>query len=81
MGKIKINAQIGQERLSLRIDVESEDVAKFVRYKSKVFKEKMKDHNIETSVECCVTGQVKPLKDNVIEMLISKNTSLVNIKT
>jgi hypothetical protein len=81
LGKIKINAQIGQERLSLRIDVESEDVAKFVRNNSKVFKEKMKAHNIETSVECCVTGQVKPLKDNVIEMLISKNTSLVNIKT
>ena len=81
LGKIKINAQIGKERLSLRIDVESEGVANFVREKAEIFKEKMKESNIETSVECCVTGQVKPIKDNLIEMLISQNTSLVNIKT
>jgi hypothetical protein len=81
LGKIKINAQIGKERLSLRIDVESEGVANFVRDKAEVFKEKMKESNIETSVECCVIGQVKPIKDNLIEMLISQNTSLVNIKT
>lgn len=81
LGKIKINAQIGKERLSLRIDVESEGVANFVSDKAEFFKEKMKESNFETSVECCVIGQVKPIKDNLIEMLISQNTSLVNIKT
>ena len=81
LGKIKINALIRQESLSVKIDVENEGVANFVLNKAQIFKEKMKEHNIDTSVECCVTGQVKPLKDNIIEMLISQNTSLVNIKT
>ena len=72
---------IRQESLSVKIDVENEGVANFVLNKAQIFKEKMKEHNIDTSVECCVTGQVKPLKDNIIEMLISQNTSLVNIKT
>lgn len=81
LGKIKISAQIGQERLSIKMDAESEDIAKFINEKSKDFKETMSGHNIETSVECCVTDKVKPEKDSLIELLVSQNTSLVNIKT
>ena len=81
LGKIKINAQIGQERLSVKIDVESESIASFVSEKAQNFKKKMGEHNIETSVECCAIDKVKPLKDNLIELLISHKTSLVNIKT
>ena len=81
LGKIKINAQIGQERLSVKIDVESENIASFVSEKAQSFKKKMGEHNIETSVECCAIDKVKPLTDNLIELLISHKTSLVNIKT
>jgi hypothetical protein len=81
LGKIKISAQIGQERLSVKIDAENEDIAKFIGNKANDFKEIMGGHNIETSVECCVTDNVKPEKDSLIELLVSKNTSLVNIKT
>ena len=81
LGKIKINAQIGQERLSVKIDVESESIASFVSEKTQNFKKKMGEHNIKTSVECCAIDKVKPLKDNLIELLISHKTSLVNIKT
>lgn len=81
LGKIKISAQVGAERLSVRIDTESEDVANYIRSKANDFKEKMNAHEIETSVECCVADKVKPIKDSLIELLVSQNTSLVNIET
>ena len=81
LGKIKISTQIGQERLSVKIDVESEDIAKFVNDKANDFKETMEGHSIKTSVDCCVNDKVKPEKDSLIELLVSQNTSLINIKT
>jgi hypothetical protein len=81
LGKIKINAQISHERLSIKIDVENQDIENFINNKTQEFKEKMREDNFETSVECHVNDQVKPPKDSLIEMLISHNTSLVNIKT
>jgi hypothetical protein len=81
LGKIKIRAQIEQELLNVKIDAESEDIAKFINDKTNDFKETMGGHSIETSVECCVTEKVKPEKDSLIELLVSQNTSLVNIKT
>ena len=81
LGKIKINAQIGEERLSVRIDAESEEIANFISDQAGGFKEKMSKHDIATSVECCATPDVKPAKDSLIELLVSQNTSLVNIKT
>ena len=81
LGKIKISTQIGQERLSVKIDLESEDIAKFINDKSNDFIETMERHNIKTSVECCVTDKVMPEKDSLIELLVSQNTSLINIKT
>jgi hypothetical protein len=81
LGKIKISTQIGQERLSVKIDLESEDIAKFINDKSNDFIETMEEHSIKTSVECCVTDKVMPEKDSLIELLVSQNTSLINIKT
>ena len=81
LGKIKISTQIGQERLSVKIDVESEDIEKFVNDKANDFKETMEGHSIKTSVDCCVNDKVKPEKDSLIELLVSQNTSLINIKT
>ena len=81
LGNIKINSKIDQEQLSVTIDVENEDVAKFIKERSKDLKDRMKEINIATSVDCNVTQEVKPLNDGLIELLVSKNTSLVNIKT
>ena len=81
LGKIKINAKIGQEHLSVGIDVEDEDVAGFINKQAKNFELKMKQVDFDTSVECHVTKKVESPKDHLIELLVSKNTSLVNIKT
>jgi hypothetical protein len=81
LGKIKISSQIGQGHISVKIDAESEDIARFVNDKANDFKETMEGHSFKTSVECCVIDKVKPEKDSLIELLVSQNTSLVNIKT
>jgi hypothetical protein len=81
LGKMKISSQIGQESLSVKIALESEDIAKFINDKSNDFIETMEGHSIKTSVECCVTDKVMPEKDSLIELLVSQNTSLINIKT
>jgi len=81
LGKIKINAKMNQESLSVCIDVESEEIANFIRHRTNDFEEKMNKNKINTSVECFVTHEVKPAKDNLIELLVSQNTSLINIQT
>jgi hypothetical protein len=81
LGIIKISSQIGQGCLSVKIDLENEDIAKFINDKSNDFIEIMEGHSIKTSVECCVTDKVMPEKDSLIELLVSQNTSLINIKT
>ncbi len=81
LGKIKINAQIDPEHLSVNIDTESEEIANFIKERASDFQKKMAEQEIETSVTCCAINKVKPVKDSLIELLVSQNTSLVNIKT
>lgn len=81
LGKIKINAQMGNDQLNVKINVESEAIAGFIRGQAKHFIHEMGDKKIETSVECCVSDKVRPIKDNLIELLVNNKTSLVNIKT
>lgn len=81
LGKLKINAQMGQDSLSVSIDVENEEIADFIRQRSGEFEETMNENKIKTSVECYVPHEVKPVKDNLIELLVNQKTSLVNIKT
>ena len=81
LGKIKINAKMNPESLSVSIDVESEEIADFIRHRASDFEEKMSEDKINASVECHVAQEVKPEKDNLIELLVSQNTSLINIKT
>jgi hypothetical protein len=81
LGKIKINANIKDESLSVSIDVENEDVASFIRQKSDDFEKRMDEKEINASVECKVNHKVKPEKDSLIDLLVNHNTSLINIET
>ena len=81
LGKIKISAQISPENLAVKIDAENKIIANYINDRSRDFEMKMSEHNIKASVECCVTDTVKQENDSLIELLVSQNTSLVNIKT
>jgi len=81
LGKIKINARMDRELLSVRIDVESETIAGFIRNKTNDLKEKMNECGVKTSVECSVIHKVQPEKDGLTELMVNHKTSLVNIRT
>ena len=81
LGNIKINVKVGLNSMEVRMDVDREDIAEFVRNSASEFEERMKINGLTTSVECLKEEQVLPIKDNLIELLVSKNTSLLNVKT
>ena len=81
LGNIKINVKVGLNSMEVRMDVDREDIAEFVSNSASEFEERMKLNGLNTSVECLKEEQVLPIKDNLIELLVSKNTSLLNVKT
>jgi hypothetical protein len=81
LGNVKINAKVGSESLAVRMEVEQEDVADFIRNSSTEFEQRMEKKDLNTTVECCTQEEVNPIKDNLIELLVSQNTSLLSVKT
>ena len=76
-----MNVKVGLESMEVRIDVEQEGVAEFIRNNAPEFEKRMKKKDLNTTVECCKEEKVLPIKDNLIELLVSKNTSLLSVKT
>lgn len=81
LGNIKINAKVGPESLAIHMDVEQDEIAEFIIKNAGEFEQRMKDKELNTTVECCVEEKVNPIKDNLIELLVSNNTSLLSVKT
>ena len=81
LGNIRINAKVGPESLAVSIEVEQGEVADFIRANTTEFEQRMEKKDMNTSVECCAREKVEPIKDNLIELLVSQNTSLLSIKT
>ncbi|MFT4578925.1 MAG: hypothetical protein ACI8PD_002158 [Nitrospinales bacterium] len=81
LGNIKINAKVGPESLAVKMEVEQDDVADFIRNNSNDFEQLMKKKELNATVECHTRDEVSPIKDNLIELLVSKNTSLLSVKT
>jgi hypothetical protein len=61
--------------------VEQDDVANFIRNNSVDFEKRMEKKDLNTTVECFMREEVSPIKDNLIELLVSQNTSLLSVKT
>jgi hypothetical protein len=81
LGSLKINANVGPEKLAVSMEVEQVDVTNFIRSNSVEFEQRMKEKDLNTTVECCTRKEVSPIKDNLIELLVSQNTSLLSVKT
>ena len=76
-----MNVKVGLESMTVRMDVECANVAEFVLKKSPEFVQRMKKNDLNTTVECYKEEKVLPIKDNLIELLVSKDTSLLSVKT
>ena len=81
LGNIQINVKVYADTMEVRIDVDHENIVKFIRKNSLQFEERMRKNYSNTTVECCKKEKVLPVKDNLIELLVSKNTSLLSVKT
>ena len=81
LGNIKIDAKVGPGNLVVRMNVEQDDIANFILENTGGFEQKMKNKDLNTTVECCVAEKVNPVKDNLIDLLVSQNTSLLSVKT
>ncbi len=81
LGNVKINAKVGPESLAVRMDVEQDEIADYIRNNTDEFEQQMKDIDLNTTVECCAEEKVNPIKDNLIELLVTQNTSLLSVKT
>jgi hypothetical protein len=81
LGNVKINANIGPDNLAVSMEVEQDDVADFVHSNSDEFEQRMKEKDLNTTVECFTRKEVSPINDNLIELLVSHNTSLLSVKT
>ena len=81
LGNVKINAKIGSDELTVRMDVEQEDVANYMQKCSGDFVNRMKNKYSKTTVECFVNKKVNPVKDNLIELFVNQNTPLLSVKT
>jgi hypothetical protein len=81
LGNLKINANVGPDNLAVSMEVEQDDVADFIQSKSVEFEQRMKEKDLNTTVECCKRKEVSSIKDNLIELLVSRNTSLLSVKT
>jgi hypothetical protein len=81
LGNIKINAKVGPKSLAVRMEVEQDDVSDFIRNNSPEFEQHMEKKDLNTTVECLTREEVTPIKDNLIELLVSQNTSLLSVKT
>jgi hypothetical protein len=81
LGNVKINVNVCPENLAVSMEVEQDDVADFIHSKSVEFEQCMKEKDLNTTVECCTRKEVRPIKDNLIELLVSQNTSLLSVKT
>ena len=76
-----MNVKVGADSMIIRMSVDREDVAEFVHNNAPEFAQRMKNNDLNTTVECFVEEKILPIKDNLIELLVSKNTSLLNVKT
>ena len=56
-------------------------VADFIQSNSVEFEQRMKEKDLNTTLVCCTRKEVSPIKDNLIELLVSQNTSLLSVKT
>ncbi len=81
LGNIKMDVKVSEDSMLVRMDVGQEDIAEFVRNNAPEFEQRMKKNDLNTTVECCKEEKVLPIKDNLIELLVSKNTPLLNLRT
>ena len=82
LGNIRVDAKMNKESISIKIDVESENVAKFIDDNLKDFCSRLSCLDFEVSASCCVVGTIdRKLEKQLDQLLTCDSDRLVDLTT
>ena len=82
LGNLRVDAKINNQAISLRIDVENSNIAKFVENSLKDFCSSLDDLGFEVNASCGVVANIdKELESKLNPLLISETNRLVDFRT
>ena len=82
LGNIRVDAKMNKESISIKIDVESENVAKFIDDNLKDFCSRLSSLDFEVSASCCVVGTIdRKLEKQLDQLLTCDSDRLVDLTT
>ena len=82
LGNLRVDAKINNQAISLRIDVENSNIAKFVENSLKDFCSSLDDLGFEVNASCGVVANIdKELESKLNPLLISETNRLVDLRT
>ena len=82
LGNLRVDAKINNQAISLRIDVENSNIAKFVENSLKDFCSSLDDLGFEVNASCGVVANIdKELESKLNPLLISETDRLVDLTT
>ena len=82
LGNLRVDAKINNQAISLRIDVENSNIAKFVENSLKDFCSSLDDLGFEVNASCGVVANIdKELESKLNPLLISETDRLVDLRT
>ena len=82
LGNLRVDAKINNQAISLRIDVENSNIAKFVENSLKDFCSSLDDLGFEVNASCGVVANIdKELESKLNQLLISETNRLVDLRT
>ena len=82
LGNLRVDAKINNQAISLRIDVENSNIAKFIENSLKDFCSSLDDLGFEVNASCGVVANIdKELESKLNPLLISETNHLVDLRT
>mgnify|MGYP003980313523 FL=1 len=82
LGNLRVDAKMNKELISIKIDVESQDIANFIDSHLKEFSAGLEEMGFEVNASCFVVRKiVDNLGQNMSQLLISNSERLVDLTT
>ena len=82
LGNLRVDAKINNQAISLRIDVENSNIAKFIENSLKDFCLSLDDLGFKVNASCGVVANIdKELESKLNPLLISETNRLVDLRT
>jgi hypothetical protein len=82
LGAVRVDSQISQTQLSIKIQVENQSVANFIDSQSRALNSRLAELGFEASLSCCVEEKINTDMENELpEVLLQGKSRLVDLTT